>query len=386
MGSPAADNAQINALGPGIGTTRIPSCRAARTRTSRRRAIACWPAGPPCWCPAAGRPARPAPDRGTLGLGAGSAGRTRGQGRRHRIDGVAPAAGEGERVATLRAQLLATLGTVGRDTAVRAEALAMRIREHREAFACSQEEFAEASGISRATLSKVEQARIYPSMRIRRKLAKALGVGPHACGADPGPAGCGRGGDRPTVTDANLLLGYLNPDNFLGGRVLERSKHQDADRLSVCTVAIGEGDTAPAPGTRSVTSGLPRPNGARRSSSCASRSVRSSAETTASTMVATWRSSSPSSLSACAANASAEPARRSLDRLRHGTPARGRRVDIPQSWGPKPPDPPRGATGPATRARTMFFSLGVMEVDDNTARKLGEIRYVGNPGRQKPDG
>ena len=69
-------------------------------------------------------------------------------------------------------------GPLAPETAVRAEALAMRIREHREAFACSQEEFAEASGISRATLSKVEQARIYPSMRIRRKLAKALGVGP----------------------------------------------------------------------------------------------------------------------------------------------------------------------------------------------------------------
>jgi DNA-binding XRE family transcriptional regulator len=60
----------------------------------------------------------------------------------------------------------------------RAEALASRIREHREAFACSQQEFAEESGISRATLSKIEQGHIYPSMQVRRKLAKALGVGP----------------------------------------------------------------------------------------------------------------------------------------------------------------------------------------------------------------
>jgi DNA-binding XRE family transcriptional regulator len=60
----------------------------------------------------------------------------------------------------------------------RAEALASWIREHREAFACSQQEFAEESGISRATLSKIEQGRIYPSMQVRRKLAKALGVGP----------------------------------------------------------------------------------------------------------------------------------------------------------------------------------------------------------------
>jgi DNA-binding XRE family transcriptional regulator len=64
------------------------------------------------------------------------------------------------------------------ETAARAEALARRIRDHREAFACSQQEFAKESGISRATLSKIEQGHIYPSMRIRKKLAKALGVGP----------------------------------------------------------------------------------------------------------------------------------------------------------------------------------------------------------------
>jgi transcriptional regulator with XRE-family HTH domain len=71
-------------------------------------------------------------------------------------------------------------GTVGGDPEMvaRAEALASWIREHREAFACSQQEFAEESGISRATLSKIEQGRIYPSMQVRRKLAKALGVGP----------------------------------------------------------------------------------------------------------------------------------------------------------------------------------------------------------------
>ena len=60
----------------------------------------------------------------------------------------------------------------------RTEALARWIREHREAFAYSQQEFADESGISRATLSKIEQGHIYPSMQVRRKLAKALGVGP----------------------------------------------------------------------------------------------------------------------------------------------------------------------------------------------------------------
>ena len=64
------------------------------------------------------------------------------------------------------------------DTEARATALANRVREHRETFACSQQEFARESGISRATLSKIEQGRIYPSMQVRKKLAKALGVGP----------------------------------------------------------------------------------------------------------------------------------------------------------------------------------------------------------------
>ncbi len=44
-----------------------------------------------------------------------------------------------------------------------------------------------------------------------------LVVGPESAGADPGPACYGRGGERPTVTDADILCGFLNPDYFLGG-------------------------------------------------------------------------------------------------------------------------------------------------------------------------
>jgi N-methylhydantoinase A len=44
-----------------------------------------------------------------------------------------------------------------------------------------------------------------------------LNVGPHSAGADPGPVCYGRGGTRPTVTDADLVCGYLNPEYFLGG-------------------------------------------------------------------------------------------------------------------------------------------------------------------------
>ena len=48
---------------------------------------------------------------------------------------------------------------------------------------------------------------------------KAFRVGPQSAGADPGPAAYGRGGSLPTVTDANLVLGRLVADNFLGGRM-----------------------------------------------------------------------------------------------------------------------------------------------------------------------
>ena len=46
-----------------------------------------------------------------------------------------------------------------------------------------------------------------------------LQVGPESAGADPGPACYSIGGTQPTVTDADLVLGYLNPDYFLGGNM-----------------------------------------------------------------------------------------------------------------------------------------------------------------------
>jgi N-methylhydantoinase A len=48
--------------------------------------------------------------------------------------------------------------------------------------------------------------------------AGGLRVGPESAGADPGPACYGLGGDQPTVTDASLVLGYLDPERPLGGR------------------------------------------------------------------------------------------------------------------------------------------------------------------------
>lgn len=47
----------------------------------------------------------------------------------------------------------------------------------------------------------------------------ALRCGPVSAGADPGPACYGRGGERPTVTDAHLVLGWLSPEGLLGGRM-----------------------------------------------------------------------------------------------------------------------------------------------------------------------
>ena len=75
-----------------------------------------------------------------------------------------------------------------------------------------------------------------------------LRVGPLSAGAEPGPACYHAGGDRPTVTDADLLLGYLNPAYFLGGLMqldkdaaAEAVKTHVGDRLglSVTEAAIG---------------------------------------------------------------------------------------------------------------------------------------------------
>jgi N-methylhydantoinase A len=49
--------------------------------------------------------------------------------------------------------------------------------------------------------------------------AGALKVGPVSAGAEPGPACYDTGGDKPTVTDANVLAGRINPDYFLGGEI-----------------------------------------------------------------------------------------------------------------------------------------------------------------------
>jgi N-methylhydantoinase A len=61
-----------------------------------------------------------------------------------------------------------------------------------------------------------------------------LHVGPESAGARPGPACYGAGGERPTVTDADLVLGYANPAGFAGGRVaVDEDKAREAITKSV---------------------------------------------------------------------------------------------------------------------------------------------------------
>jgi N-methylhydantoinase A len=63
---------------------------------------------------------------------------------------------------------------------------------------------------------------------------RVIRVGPRSAGADPGPAAYGRGGREATVTDANVVLGRLRPQSFLGGRMrLEPDLAAEALRVSV---------------------------------------------------------------------------------------------------------------------------------------------------------
>lgn len=78
------------------------------------------------------------------------------------------------------------------------------------------------------------------------ELTRALRVGPQSAGAEPGPAAYGHGGEEPTVTDANVVLGYL-PSGLLGGSMpldraaAERAVSQVAQTLGIDVVAAAQG-------------------------------------------------------------------------------------------------------------------------------------------------
>src|SRR3954466_4623691 len=73
------------------------------------------------------------------------------------------------------------------------------------------------------------------------ELTRALRVGPQSAGADPGPAAYGKGGTEPTVTDANVVLGYL-PPSLAGGEI---SLDADAARAAVAPIAEAIGLGSP---------------------------------------------------------------------------------------------------------------------------------------------
>src|SRR3546814_16315250 len=82
-----------------------------------------------------------------------------------------------------------------------------------------------------------------------------LTVGPRSAGADPGPASYGRGNDVPTVTDANLVPGHLNPSALAGGTLAVDAErpHPAVDRFIATPPGLPAEDAAhrlrPAPGT-----------------------------------------------------------------------------------------------------------------------------------------
>ena len=76
-----------------------------------------------------------------------------------------------------------------------------------------------------------------------------LRIGPESAGADPGPACYGKGGNRPTVTDANVLLGRINPDNPIGGELgcLDIKSAEKAIRTAIAEpLGLSEVDAAEA--------------------------------------------------------------------------------------------------------------------------------------------
>ena len=77
----------------------------------------------------------------------------------------------------------------------------------------------------------------------------ALRIGPRSAGSDPGPACYGNGGTEPTVTDANLVLGYIGEDASLGG---ELSLDADAARDALAALADEAGLAGPSAAARGV--------------------------------------------------------------------------------------------------------------------------------------
>jgi N-methylhydantoinase A len=105
--------------------------------------------------------------------------------------------------------------------------------------AARQKRFAHGSGLP-IKISTIELIEIGAGGGSIARL-NALGllqVGPDSAGSEPGPACYGLGGEQPTVTDANFLLGYLNPEFFAGGSM---DVDMQAARIAVASLAAQAG-------------------------------------------------------------------------------------------------------------------------------------------------
>lgn len=80
-----------------------------------------------------------------------------------------------------------------------------------------------------------------------------LRIGPRSAGADPGPVAYGRGGTEPTVTDADVVLGFIDPNYFLGGRIrLDRRRAMAAIQTQIADELFGGDLMRAAAGIRTV--------------------------------------------------------------------------------------------------------------------------------------
>ena len=118
--------------------------------------------------------------------------------------------------------------------------------------AARQKRFIEGSGLP-IRLSTIELIEIGAGggSIARRDEIGLMKVGPDSAGSEPGPACYARGGTAPTVTDANLLLGYLNPDFFAGG-TLQIDREAAGSAIAGLAEALGLSPEAAAAGIHEV--------------------------------------------------------------------------------------------------------------------------------------
>lgn len=118
--------------------------------------------------------------------------------------------------------------------------------------AARRRRFAEGSGlpINITTVDLIEIGAGGGSIAYQDALG-LLKVGPHSAGSEPGPMCYGLGGNAPTVTDANLLLGYLNAEFFAGG-TLSMDPAQARQGFEALGAQLGHGATASAWGVHDI--------------------------------------------------------------------------------------------------------------------------------------